>query len=612
MTRFFRLTLLSWVLPMAASLLGSRAHGQAVASTKTPLSPPPSWEGSTISGERLQECLDRGDDVVLEPGKIYELRKPLFFKKAGQKLSSRNAANLRDYAVLRISDPACGNLINAFGIPGVKIERVILDGNRYRMGVCEEKAPALVYIGGFKASGQRISHCVLMSGRSWSLLHIFEGAKETTVESNLFLGSGVDARGNGREGRERKLSWNDAISCAAEKTIIRDNLIMDATDGAIVLFAAPGTIVEDNVLAAVSRESLGAINLVDSISAFAIDGDKDRTSYRGTVVRNNLIDSAGARIHIAVPMGGWIWGPANGSHVLVGGEVTGNLLLGRAAGYGFAANGIDEFTIAGNRSTALCSGTGDGLSPTARPDASQPFLYAGKGVGKSLLQPEFKKAEKPLIHLLRCNHGPLNAMGYRTYEYSDAEARAAVETAFVEMLGRDPKSAELEHFTRWLQETRSNIDQVRIALMMTPEFRALNGSIAPEDMQHFRLRLWLATFDKLKSDAAGGPDSLSARELYREAWNALRRPRHPGNAPVPGVGRGVPPRRTSGVGALTALSPPSESGRWKAIRWPKVRARGTPAPARETHALPGVPRFERSHTLLLCVRYNVSIQKRRI
>ena len=521
MTKYsIRATLFAWMLPLMAGLPENHAIGQEPPSK--PNSPPSSWDGPVVSGAGLQAILDRGEDVCLEPGRIYEIKKPLLFKKPGQKLITRNAKYLGEYAVLRIGDPGCGHLVNCFGIADTSIERVILDGNRYRFSANEEKAPALVFVGGHDISGQRISHCVLMSPRGWSSLHIVEGAMGTVVESNLFLGSGADSRGNGREGRERKLTWTDAVSCGAAKSMIRDNIIIDATDGGIVVFGAPGTIVENNVIAAVSREALGGINLVDPIGCYAIDGDKTRTSYRGTIVRNNLIDSAGARIHIALPIGGLIWGPGNRGHVLVGGEVTGNLLQGRAAGYGFAANGIDEFTVTGNISKAICSGTGDGLNPKTRPDESTPFIYAENCVGKSVLQPEFRKAAKPLIHLLRCNHGPLNSMGYRIYDYSDAEAHGAVETAFREMLGRDPKSAELDHFTRWLKETRSNADHVRLALTMTPEFRNLHGSIAPEDLQHFRLGLWLSAFDKVKRAAAAGPDSLAARDLYEQAWKSIR------------------------------------------------------------------------------------------
>ena len=230
------------------------------------------------------------------------------------------------------------------------------------------------------------------------------------MESNIFLGAGTDPRGNGHEIHERAFSWDDGISCAARRRQIRNNLLMDITDGAIVLFGAPGSVGENNVVAAISRETLGAINMVDPIGYYAIVGDKARTDYRGLLVRNNLIDARGARIHIAVPMGGAPWAPKNKDYWLVGARVTGNTIIGRAAAYGFVASGVEDFVVTNNTSSASYSGIGEGTNPAKPPDNPGPFLYTPAGVRHCTLQDEFVASQRHLMHLLRCNHGPTNAL----------------------------------------------------------------------------------------------------------------------------------------------------------------------------------------------------------
>ena len=248
-----------------------------------------------------------------------------------------------------------------------------------------------------------------------------EGGSGIRVESNIILGAGSDIHGNGRDGRERAPGWGDGITCAARQTLIRDNLIIDPTDGAVVVFGAPGTRVEENVISCISRESLGGVNMVDPIGFYAIDGNPNRTDYRGTVLRNNLFDAFGARIHIVVPMGAAIWAPKNLGKTLVGATVTGNTIRGGAAAYGLVMNGVDEFTVTGNTSTASYSGLAEGKGPKLPPDEPGPFLYTRDAVGKSVLQPEFKPSERHLEHLLRCNHATPNLLGYRAYTYGQAE-----------------------------------------------------------------------------------------------------------------------------------------------------------------------------------------------
>lgn len=517
-------------LPILCLLALSTLHGAE--SKPTPQSAPqpaaPAKPGpqALAPNADLQAVLDRGENVLLQPGKVYPIKKALQFKVPNQSISTLGATHLSEYAILRIVDKECPQIVNGNNQNGVVLEKLVLDGNRYQlssMGASNLGGQALAHFGGGTAKDQVIRNCVFMSPRSWSTLKVHEGGTNIKVESNIFLGAGSDIRGNGRDGGERVVGWGDGVTCAARATLIRDNLIIDPTDGAVVVFGAPGTIVEENVIACISRESLGGVNMVDPIGFYAIDGDKVRTDYRGTIVRKNLFDAFGARMHITVPMGGPIWAPRTRGTVLVGGAVVDNVLRGGAAGYGFALNGVDQFTVTGNVSTATHSGRGEGEGPVP-PDDCAPFIYAADAVGSSTLQPEFKAATGKLHHLLRCNHLKPNMLGYRAYPYPEAEGKAVVRAAYLEMLGRKPTKTELAYGLKWLNEARANGDELRQNLMATREFTSRFGFIPPEELHPYRIKLWFENLDKIRRKHFEKNSSFpSAKDLYEKAIAGLER-----------------------------------------------------------------------------------------
>ena len=494
--------------------------------TRAAEGPTPANSEPVLPDADLQALLDRGQNLQLEPGRIYTIKKPLLFKTRGQTISTRHATRISEYAVLQLAAADCVQLINGNQMADVVLENVVLDGNRYALSddkISKHPGP-LAYFGGQGAKRQTIRRCVFTGTRTWSTLQLHEGADDLVVESNIFLGAGADPRGNGRDVHECAFSWADGISCAARRTQIRNNLLIDITDGAIVLFGAPGSVVEDNVIAAISRETLGAINMVDPIGFYAIAGDKARSDYHGLLVRNNLIDARGARIHIAVPMGGAPWAPKNKDYWLVGATVTGNTIIGGAAAYGFVASGVEDFVVTNNTSSASYSGIGEGTNPAKPPDNPGPFLYTPAGVRHCTLQDEFVASQRHLMHLLRCNHGPTNALGYRVYPYGGAEAEAVVKTAYLEMLGRFPEPQELAQTVARLQTTQGIADQIRRALLMSAEFTSRHGFVAAEDLQLYRQRLWLAILDQAQNDLLKQTGAWpSAKQLYETAIRCLAR-----------------------------------------------------------------------------------------
>ena len=493
------------------------------------------YSNCAAPGDDLQAILDSGSDLILLPGKTYDISNTLKYTQDGQIITTRNAKFISDFATLRLVNKESMLLIDGAHKNAIVLSNVIIDGNRYKLSVVAKNEvtggggqPPLVFFGGTQAKSQRVASCVFMSTRTWSTLKIHEGATDCIVKNNIFLGAGVDPRGNGREKQEIPFNWGDAISCAAEKTTILNNLMLDPTDVGIVLYGAPGTIADNNVIASISRESLGAINMVDGIDYYKINelSNEEITAFdfRDVKIRNNLIDVFGARIHMAVPMGCSPWVPNNFNKVLVGAEVSNNKITGDAGGYGFIVSGVKDFKVVENINSAKYSGRADGLSPDNPADPPGPFYYDSKHVDNCTLQPEFFACERHLEHLLRCNHGPTNELGYRVYPYGEYEAAGVINAAFLEMLRRSPSPEEINSTTKWLQEEKATADQLRRKLMASGEFVANFGNVAPDELHPYRTQLWMNILDSIQRRYFEKQGIMpSAKELYNLAKKELRK-----------------------------------------------------------------------------------------
>lgn len=90
-------------------------------------------------------------------------------------------------------------------------------------------------------SNQLIEYVRSYDPRSWSCLHIAEGdlrCNNVIVQNNDIGPCGSDAF----------MEWADGISVSCRSTIVRNNMINSPTDGGIVLFGAPDSIVENNTI----------------------------------------------------------------------------------------------------------------------------------------------------------------------------------------------------------------------------------------------------------------------------------------------------------------------------------------------------------------------------
>lgn len=468
--------------------------------------------------ERLQSVLNSGADLVLEKGRTYEIDAILQLTKTGQQIYTANTLSIRDYATLRAVKPEMVTLINAEGLAGIVIRDVRIDGNRHNMRPSDGKIPMQPFISLGKMGGddQTIRNCIITNARcsgGWGAIHVHEHAFRAVIQDNIIFGSGVDVLGNGRSALEYPFGWGDGISVAARNSLVKNNLIIDATDEGIMVQGAPGTKVENNVIVALSREVLGGVALIDPADYCLLDSLENTFDYREVVVKNNLVDALGGRVHIGFPCGMDVWNWNEHQKILVGAEVLQNEMIGQIGGYGFAVSGVKDFIVNRNKTNAVFEERGDGL-PNNPPDEATAFIYEVSRSINCKLQSEFIPAGRHIVHLMRNFRKPVNEAGYRILEnYGNSETKAIVSVAFMEMLDRFPDADEMANWEKWFHETRSNADAIRSALMISPEFQSRNKAWRVTQLQECRVQLFMEqlyeAFEKIDKGVWPG-----ARELH--------------------------------------------------------------------------------------------------
>ncbi len=300
-------------------------------------------------------CIASGDqndinEVLTEPGSVavlcqnaeFELTAPVVFTEDGQQIYTESFPTDDRRALLTIASSSVVTAVDMADRSDVVLSHVAVDGSRPLYG--HRQGEALIRAGG-SVSGQVVRAVKAFEPRTWSILHLFEGGDPrctgAMVENNEF---GPAGQSDG--------TWADGISMACSNSVVRNNTIVDATDGAIVIFAATGTVIEDNIIRAETRTLLGGINMVD----YAVyEGD-----FTNTRVRRNVIDAAGAVIRIGLGMGWRVWvcfDPQNPNDpTIFGAVVTDNTLRGDHMQYGFAVDGVQDWTVTGNVDLATHSG----------------------------------------------------------------------------------------------------------------------------------------------------------------------------------------------------------------------------------------------------------------
>ncbi|KAG9098629.1 hypothetical protein FRC07_010608, partial [Ceratobasidium sp. 392] len=308
--------------------------------------------------ERMNAALANGGEnyiVSLCPNTTYPLTAPLEFKNKNQEISTFGYPVDHTRAILLVNgstaNDGTGHTVAVGGgcdlCTGIKIRNIQIDGNR--RGAPPITGGGNIEIGG-SGGGQLVEYVRSYDPRSWSCLHVAEGVlncSNATIRYNDLGPCGSDTFGQ----------WADGISLSCKNSYVHDNWIVDPTDGGIVIFGSPGSIIQNNTIWIENSTCLGGINLVD-YDPFAGD-------YSGTIVVNNTIvggyadtkptinpqygnNTENAIIKMGIAVGLKVWfGNKWGNATAFGGSVIGNRLSG-AFGFGMPVSGVKDFTIANN------------------------------------------------------------------------------------------------------------------------------------------------------------------------------------------------------------------------------------------------------------------------
>jgi hypothetical protein len=287
-------------------------------------------------------CIPSGDETqinaalagpqaraVLCPKATFRLLHQIVLSSDGQEMYTEGSPKDDTRARIEVADANLSTAIFSRA-SNVFIHHLIVDGARARLGR-EAKGEALIELGG-NVSGIKVDHIRAFDPRGWSILHVFEGNGSCSGARITYNDLGPSGHPNGE--------WADGISFACRDGIVQHNIVTDPSDGGIVIFGAPGTLVEDNLIVTRSNTLLGGINLVDYAP---FNGD-----YTGTIVRNNRIEATGGFIKIGIAAGPAVWG-GKASQVNHGAAIISNTFTGDNFGFGIAADGVADFTIEGNK-----------------------------------------------------------------------------------------------------------------------------------------------------------------------------------------------------------------------------------------------------------------------
>lgn len=282
--------------------------------------------GDTVLRKRTSTCLGSsatdtdinsaffyggaGTTVSLCAGATINLSNPIVYTAASQELSTEGYPTDNTRATLVVTGSSQSNAITTTcgACDFSSIRNVQVNGARPALGYLATGA-ALLEVGGSN-NGQVVDQVHTYEPRGWSALHIIEGnldCTNTTISNNQVGPSGNSPSGTAQF-RKRDSSvaagqWADGISLSCSNSVVRDNTITDATDGAIVVFGAPGSHIHHNTIVSNTRHTMGGLNAVD-YSPWGGD-------YTGTIIEQNTVIANTSFIKVGMGLGGMVWGSDN-------------------------------------------------------------------------------------------------------------------------------------------------------------------------------------------------------------------------------------------------------------------------------------------------------------
>ncbi|VDB97125.1 unnamed protein product [Peniophora sp. CBMAI 1063] len=357
--------------------------------------------------DRMNVALNSsGDGYVLSlcQNTDYIIEAPINFAFPNQEISTAGYPTGAERATLIVNGPVFNGTGHTTAIQGscetcsgIRIRNIQINGTRGNAG--PTGGGANIEIGGDN-SDQLVEYVHSYDPRSWSCLHIFEGTLQCT--SAVIRNNDI-----GPCGTDTYMEWADGISVSCRNTTVTNNTITGATDGGVVLFGAPGSLVQNNTIQALNNTQLGGVNMVD-VQPWGGD-------YSGTVVQDNLIvggladgpiDGVSARtgsnangvilkVGIAVgPRSYFV--DAFGQNVSASGTVLNNNFTG-AFGYAMAVTSARNFTIQGNSlwgNTTFISEPSENCTVGLTIPTSASFVVASQNVTDSSIQSDFSTVDR--------------------------------------------------------------------------------------------------------------------------------------------------------------------------------------------------------------------------
>ncbi|KZV76020.1 hypothetical protein PENSPDRAFT_646571 [Peniophora sp. CONT] len=333
----------------------------------------------------------------------YPIEAPINFAFPDQEISTVGYPTGDERATLVVNGPVFNGTGHTTAIQGtcptcsgIRIRNIQINGTR--AGSSPTGGGANIEIGGDN-SDQLVEHVHSYDPRSWSCLHIFEGTLQcanAVIRNNDIGPCGTDTY----------MEWADGISVSCRNTTVTNNTIVGATDGGVVLFGAPGSLVENNTIQALANTQLGGVNMVD-VTPWGGD-------YSGTIVQNNLIvggladPTSGVQAETGTNADGVIlkMGIAIGprtyfvdffqQNVSASGTVLNNNFTG-AFGYAMAVSGARNFTVQGNSlvgNTSFISSSGPNCTEGITIPDSSSFVVSWPNVTDTSLQTSFTGVDR--------------------------------------------------------------------------------------------------------------------------------------------------------------------------------------------------------------------------
>ncbi|EJU02545.1 hypothetical protein DACRYDRAFT_106616 [Dacryopinax primogenitus] len=259
-------------------------------------SPDKGWTSASI--QAALDALGEGGTLYLPRSSKWDISEPILLRPWQELATEGYPTEEKDMAALEATPGCRPHLVNCWNVSGVRLRNLLIDGKHDVFGR-DDKCGVMVQFGGPDPAchDQWCDRCIIRNPRQWSCFQAFEGTTNVRI-TNCRIGPA----GIGKDIIEGH--WADGISFAASHGLVAGNEITDATDGAIVVFQATGTLVTSNTIVCYSRLLLGGINMVDHAPG---KGD-----YSHTRVVHNTILTAGGYIVTAIAQGPTAWGAGPG------------------------------------------------------------------------------------------------------------------------------------------------------------------------------------------------------------------------------------------------------------------------------------------------------------